>query len=123
MNNIEWINANLEGKVKARALRACEEQPEWVSDDVKSIVDCFYWPDTKEGVNYWKAIFNKLPNPEQLLPENYLDVDHFVEPTEMVEDEFLTWLEEQIGHVTGHKLTVQMALLAVRDKYKELKTK
>jgi hypothetical protein len=122
MNNKQWIESNLEGKVKARALRACEEQPEWVNNDVESIAGCFYWRKTKEGEDYWLAIADKEPNPDKWLPENYVDVDHFVEPNEMVEDEFLTWLEIELEdpHEPSER---HYTLMEVIEKYNELKTK
>jgi hypothetical protein len=128
MNNKSWIEANLEGKVKARALRACDEQPDeqpdWVNNYVDSIVNCFYWPETKEGSDYWNAICSEYPNPDQYLPANYIDVDHFVEPTEMVEDEFLEWLEEEmLDCLSCQNNWTHEVLRRVMSKYNELNNK
>jgi hypothetical protein len=158
MTNKQWINANLEGKVKARALRACDEQPNWGSDITESIADCFGWYYSKEGFTYWQAIFCKVPNPDKHLPENYLDVDrvpesqkidywvecnvcksqlknwagstpccgsiaYVVEPTEMIEDKFLTWLESEIVRTQQHRGGANTTLRSIRNKYNELKTK
>jgi disulfide oxidoreductase YuzD len=82
---------------------------------VESVSDCFSWRDTKEGENYWWAVCVEDTNPDRYLPVDYIDVDqtpieeaaqqalrkieqakkvnHIVEPTEMVEDKFLEWLE------------------------------
>jgi hypothetical protein len=124
MNNKQWIEANLEGKVKARALRACDEQPEWGSDIMESLMGCFYWSATKEGVSYWGAIDDKHPDPDKYLRKDYVDVDHFVEPTEMIEDKFLTWLdEEMLDCLSCQNNWTHEVLRRVMNKYNELKTK
>lgn len=86
MTNTEWVEANLVGKVKARALRACEEQPEWGFHDVESLIECFYLDLTKEGKNYWFATHKNETNPDQYLPTNYIDVDHVPDVGEMVKN-------------------------------------
>jgi disulfide oxidoreductase YuzD len=142
MDNKTWIEANLEGKVKARALRACEEQPNSNYDNVESVSDCFSWRDTKEGENYWWAVCVEDTNPDRYLPVDYIDVDqtpieeaaqqalrkieqakkvnHIVEPTEMVEDKFLEWLE--IESKDHHEPSERhYTLMEVIEKYNELK--
>jgi hypothetical protein len=84
MTNTEWVEANLKGKVKARALRACDEQPAWNYNDVESLSVCFTWVITKEGEDYWAAVCEKDTNPDQWLPEDYVDVDHVPGIGEMV---------------------------------------
>jgi hypothetical protein len=84
MTNTEWVEANLKGKVKARALRACEEQPAWNSNNVESMLDCFRLATTQEGYYYWTAVCVKDTNPDQWLPEDYVDVDHVPGIGEMV---------------------------------------
>jgi hypothetical protein len=77
MTRKEWILANLEGEVQKRALRACEEQETLNSSvAVKALLSLFVWIETKEGHKYWQAIFENEPNPDQYLPEGYVDVDY-----------------------------------------------
>ncbi len=76
MTRKKWILANLEGKVQLRALRAVEEQLDWVDRFLlSSVAFLFDWSYTKEGHNYWAAIHKNLPNPDQYLPKDYVDVD------------------------------------------------
>jgi hypothetical protein len=145
MTSKEWIEANLEGKVKARALRACEEQPYWKYNGVQSVSNLFDWTLTQEGENYWLEVCVKDTNPDRYLPVDYIDVDqtpieeaaqqalrkieqakkvnHIVEPTEMVEDKFLEWLETQMERFKHEPDELNWAFSTVIKKYNELKTK
>ena len=98
MTQKEWILKNLEGKVQKRALRVCRERRTLTCKAAKycSIDALFVWGETKEGHKYWEAVSLNDPNPDQYLPEGYVDVDHVVEPNEMIKDEFLKWLERKI---------------------------
>lgn len=60
-------------KVLARALRAAWEQGR-IHENWINIKTNFTWSHTKEGRRYWDAIFCKEPNPDQYLPEGYVDV-------------------------------------------------
>jgi hypothetical protein len=121
MTNKQWIEANLKGKVKARALRAVSEQPEWDRNDVMWIKECFHRESTKEGARYWGNLGDA--NPDQYLPKNYIDVDHIVEPTEMIKDKFLVWLEKMIEFTRedGGMGREHWAFCSACKKYNELK--
>jgi hypothetical protein len=145
MTNKQWIEANLEGKVKARALRACDEQTDWFPRVVKSTADCFRWRITKEGGRYWLAVFEKDPSPDQWLPNNYVDVDqtpieeaaqqalrkieqaksvnHIPDIGKMIEDKFLVWLEDQVERFKHEPDELYWAFTQTLEKYKELKNK
>lgn len=76
-------------KVLARALRAAREQGT-LNDSCQVFSAAFTWHVTKEGREYWYSIRYKKPNPDQYLPEGYVDVED-EEPKEqspwtMVED-------------------------------------
>jgi len=101
MTRKEWILKNLDGVVQKRALRAIEEQPKWEDRffehlPTSNLLHLFGWGKTKEGEEYWVSVHHDVPNPDQYLPKNYVDVDHVVEPNEMVKDEFLEWLDRKI---------------------------
>lgn len=124
MTRKEWILANLKGKVQKRALRAIEEQPQCDEylNGVSAVDELFFWDETKERVRYWIAIYDNKPNPDQYLPENYVDVDHVPDNGEMVRDEFLEWLEyEMEGCLSNQNNWTYEVLRRVKNKYNELK--
>jgi hypothetical protein len=128
MTRKEWILKNLKGMVQLRALRAVEEQPECEADFAlnlpkSDISYLFGWIGTKEGYRYWDAVDAKLPNPDQYLPESYVDVDHIPDNGEMVKDEFLEWLDWQIEHAEASPNLPQAywAWSLAKEKYNELK--
>ncbi len=108
-----------------RALRACEEQEklDCTNEMEWGVSWLFTWDKTKEEYRYWYAILGKDPNPDEYLPENYVDVDHVVEPNEMVKDEFLEWLDWQIEHAEASPNLPQAywAWSLAKEKYNELK--
>lgn len=61
-------------KVLARALRAAREQGalecDWNGIDYR-----FDLGNSKEGFKYWWYVFRKNANPDQYLPEGYVDVE------------------------------------------------
>jgi len=63
-------------KVLARALRAAREQgtigDKFWGFDEDSV---FNWGKTKERWLYWNAVADESPNPDQYLPEGYVDVE------------------------------------------------
>lgn len=123
MTQKEWILANLEGKVQKRALRACEEQNELDKLTDGGLACAFVWIETKEDWPYWNAIYEHLANPDQYLPEGYVDVDHVVDANEMIKDEFLEWLEKQMKRAEASPNLPQAywAWSLAKEKYTELK--
>jgi hypothetical protein len=122
MTRKEWILANLEGKVQLRALRACGDRVIYDSCERDwTLKSLFTWCNTKEGHDYWAVIHGNLTNPDQYLPEGYIDVDHIPDIGKMVEDEYLEWLERKI-ELTREDNDLQrehLAFCKAYEKYKE----
>lgn len=129
MTRKEWILANLEGKVQLRALRACEEQG--VSNEVtyqSRLTNMFVLSISREQSNYWYAVDSSLSNPDQYLPEGYVDVDHIPDVGKMVEEETTTlslenWIRNKLQE-TEEMQDYAVATDSVRawiDQYNELK--
>jgi hypothetical protein len=85
MTREEWVLENLEGKVQLRALRACDENPEWEGRYMPENVDCLFpWENTQEGDEYWNFICTVFGDElfgdmmtfqaaDRYLPKNYTD--------------------------------------------------
>lgn len=74
MNVLEGLKSNYQGKVLARAIRAVKQQKneerDWHAIDI-----AFTWRPTEEGHYYWWAVCYNKPNPDQYLPDGYIDVE------------------------------------------------
>jgi len=94
MTNKEWALANLTGKVLNRALRAIEEQDFNIEGERHSVRSLFGWLESKEGPDYWIAISDGQPDPDQFLPLDYVEAPEYVGEVE-AKDEFLEWLRQE----------------------------
>jgi hypothetical protein len=129
MTRKEWILANLEGKVQLRALRACGDRVIYDSCERDwTLKSLFTWYNTKEGHDYWAVIHGNLTNPDQYLPEGYIDVDHIPDIGKMVEEETTTlslenWIRNKLAE-NEEMHHYDIATESVRiwiDQYNELK--
>ncbi len=95
--------------VQKRALRACEEQPDWEDCffqffHISNFLHLFRWSGTKEGEEYWVAVHRNHPNPDQYLPENYVDVDAKEEPDY---EELLKQVVWKLHEAQTFKITIE----------------
>jgi hypothetical protein len=117
MTNKEWAIANLTGKVLNRAIRAIEEQPQW--EYKQSCIDlerAFWWIGSKEGENYWGAVYDNIYEPDQWLPIDYVEAPEYVG-----EVEAKTYTEAEVKHIVSEALQSALATLDLDQWFKQFK--